>query len=113
MLFVIVYLLLFYLFLLQLTRDGGSVESYPSPYDLSVHFQWVRDTVGYNIIEPACDILTMVSHKNVGGMPTPSYQFIRSYVNDNQWVTTQVCLSIYYFPFLLANYLKRLRTEFH
>lgn len=75
-------------FTIRLACDNGQTVNYSSPYDLELLFNWVVDTIGYQVIEPACQIHVMVTHTNVGGMPTPSYQFIRSYVADNNWVYT-------------------------
>eukprot|EP01111_Echinosteliopsis_oligospora_P012405 TRINITY_DN4237_c0_g1_i1.p1 TRINITY_DN4237_c0_g1~~TRINITY_DN4237_c0_g1_i1.p1 ORF type:complete len:1340 (+),score=389.41 TRINITY_DN4237_c0_g1_i1:487-4020(+) len=65
--------------------EGGE-NHYPSPYNLELHFDQVIDTVGYNVIEPGCDIDIRERHLNIGGMPTPSHQYIRAFVADNQWV---------------------------
>src|SRR5690242_14193080 len=70
--------------------ENGGVVEYPSPYDLAVTSVKADDKLGYGIIEPACDVLMMISHLNCGGMPTPSHQKTWIYVRDNRWVTCPV-----------------------
>ncbi|KYQ93784.1 hypothetical protein DLAC_05177 [Tieghemostelium lacteum] len=69
---------------------SGSVIKYPSPYDFSVESISYIDTIGYNVIEPDAHVLVMVSHKNVGGMPSPSKQDIYCYFSNNEWVECEV-----------------------
>ncbi|PRP89352.1 hypothetical protein PROFUN_01215, partial [Planoprotostelium fungivorum] len=77
-------------FLLHLTHVNGHVSSHTTAYDLQLLFLRYIDAVGYRVIEPSCFTLLWVTQMNVGGMPTPSHQYIRSYVQDNQWVTCPV-----------------------
>ncbi|PRP79536.1 hypothetical protein PROFUN_12727 [Planoprotostelium fungivorum] len=77
-------------FLLHLTHADGHVTSHTTAYDLQLMFLRYIDSVGYKVIEPSCFTLLWVTQMNVGGMPTPSHQLIRSYVQDNQWVTCPV-----------------------
>src|SRR5687768_7875374 len=79
----------------QLQRVSGNVESYPSSYNLQLTDVHYCDTIGYQVIEPASSVHLLVGHKNIGGMPTPSHQYIRAYVNNNKWVTCHVCISHY------------------
>eukprot|EP01119_Soliformovum_irregulare_P010014 TRINITY_DN2425_c0_g1_i1.p1 TRINITY_DN2425_c0_g1~~TRINITY_DN2425_c0_g1_i1.p1 ORF type:complete len:1559 (-),score=662.55 TRINITY_DN2425_c0_g1_i1:96-4772(-) len=75
---------------IALTRDTLQVENFSSPYDLQLKVVKYIDTIGYHVIEPASHVYLWVTHQNVGGMPTPSHQLIRTYVADNQWVLCPV-----------------------
>ena len=78
------------IYTITLTMENGAKNIYHAPYDLQLMDIQYIDTVGYNVIEPAADVNLTVSHKNVGGMPTPSHQLVRSFVRDNTWVNCPV-----------------------
>lgn len=47
----------------------------------------IRDTLGYDILEPGCSVELKATLLNKGGMPTPSHHDVSYYLQDNDWVT--------------------------
>eukprot|EP01117_Protostelium_nocturnum_P010821 TRINITY_DN3901_c0_g1_i3.p1 TRINITY_DN3901_c0_g1~~TRINITY_DN3901_c0_g1_i3.p1 ORF type:complete len:1104 (-),score=306.21 TRINITY_DN3901_c0_g1_i3:45-3047(-) len=78
------------LFTVNCLQESGERKpaNFGSVYDVKVRGVEFEDSLQSSVIEPGGKIHLYVEHCNEGGMPTPKYQALDSFVKENEWVSS-------------------------